>query len=403
MSNFLFLNNALSGTGGARVILNLAKALIERNNEVSILLDRADNIEYYIDPRINIFVRSGFKIKRVQHINGTKKNKPYSQFKTNDNFSRNFKLYLKKIRNYFDFVMIPFQVRAYNKFVSSGYNLVVNNNIYLNLDRIYFESRLTENYYVNFHNSPVEVFQRKNFSTVLPLKTIFSRTSLLAVSKGIALELSRMPDFNKHLVETIYNPFNFGLIQEKSFIGDKAGLPENYIITVSTLTERKRIERVIKTLPEIIASQKNIKLLILGEGHLRDELATLVNSLALTEQVVFLGFQSNPYFYIANARLLMLTSDSEGLPTVIIEALALGTPVVSTDCPTGPNEILSTWGNDCLVDISQGRDEVDVINELSRKALIMLQGEYSRDYVRYRSDLNRFDDSVIAQKWEKLI
>jgi len=61
----------------------------------------------------------------------------------------------------------------------------------------------------------------------------------------------------------------------------------------------------------------------------------------LEDRVEILGFQQNPYKYIKNAKLLVLSSDREGLPTVVIESLILGTPVVSTDCPTGPGEILT--------------------------------------------------------------
>jgi len=80
--------------------------------------------------------------------------------------------------------------------------------------------------------------------------------------------------------------------------------------------------------------------MILGEGEERPKLEALVRDLGLEKDVALPGFVDNPYKYMKRAALFVLSSRWEGLPTVLIEALALGTPVVSTDCPSGPREIL---------------------------------------------------------------
>ncbi len=80
--------------------------------------------------------------------------------------------------------------------------------------------------------------------------------------------------------------------------------------------------------------------MILGEGTDRHELEALVRELGVTDDVALPGFVSNPYAYLTRAAAFVLSSIYEGLPTVLIEALALGTPVVSTDCKSGPREIL---------------------------------------------------------------
>jgi glycosyltransferase involved in cell wall biosynthesis len=90
----------------------------------------------------------------------------------------------------------------------------------------------------------------------------------------------------------------------------------------------------------------NTRLLILGEGALRNELQAQVDELNLSDVVKLHGFELNPYKYLAKSDLFVLSSIYEGFGNVIVEALALNVPVVSTDCPSGPSEILDngTWG-----------------------------------------------------------
>jgi len=96
----------------------------------------------------------------------------------------------------------------------------------------------------------------------------------------------------------------------------------------------------------IVRQQRAVKLIILGEGHLRDELKSLAVTMGVGEDVDFAGFVDNPYPYIKSADLYVLSSVREGSPNALTEALALGTPVVATDCPGGVREILKNgrWG-----------------------------------------------------------
>ncbi|HAZ0555839.1 TPA: glycosyltransferase [Enterobacter hormaechei] len=404
MKKILFINNALSGTGGARVILNLAKVLADRGNSISILLDRADNIQYEIDANICVYVRKGNKIIKVQDFSG---HNSTGKILVGNKFPRlrMIKNITKKIINYYKFLIIPYQLKGYKEFVENKkFDLIVNNNIYLNLDRSYYESKLTCNYVFNFHNSPSEVFARSEFSHVLSLSKIFSQSTILTVSNDIACELKKIRAFKNNRIHTIYNPFDFCELIEKSYYtnGSLYPLPNKYIITVSTLTPRKRVERSIRAFYEIKKNHPDFKLVILGEGELYSKHLNDVRELGLENEVVFLGFQKNPYYYISNAKLLMLTSDSEGLPTVLIESLILGVPVISTDCPTGPAEILQGWGNDFLVKLNDGRSEEDIINDLAVKASNIISESFTNEEVALRSKLHRFEQHNIAKQWEGL-
>ena len=88
-------------------------------------------------------------------------------------------------------------------------------------------------------------------------------------------------------------------------------------------------------------------MVILGEGEQRSELEELINSLDLKNNVKLLGFVDNPYAWMSHAAVFVLSSINEGFGNVIVEAMACGTPIVSTDCPSGPSEILEKglWGD----------------------------------------------------------
>lgn len=103
------------------------------------------------------------------------------------------------------------------------------------------------------------------------------------------------------------------------------------------------------------------RLIIIGEGTDRSRLVSRAKELGITDSVDFAGFQANPYSFMKNARVFVLSSLQEGLPLVLIEALACGTPVVSTDCPSGPREVLEggKWGR--LVPVGDSRALADAM------------------------------------------
>jgi glycosyltransferase involved in cell wall biosynthesis len=107
--------------------------------------------------------------------------------------------------------------------------------------------------------------------------------------------------------------------------------------------------------------------MILGEGELRADLERLAEQLGIAEDFALPGFVQNPYPYLKRAAVFVLSSRWEGLPTVLVEALALGTPVVSTDCPSGPREILADgkWGR--LVPVGDAGKLAEAILETLRQ------------------------------------
>ena len=168
--------------------------------------------------------------------------------------------------------------------------------------------------------------------------------AIICVSDGAADDFKQAVPKAAHLVSTIYNPITSPATLEKSkqplrypWFNSGDNIPT--AIFVGRLSRAKRCDLILKAFVEVLKTTK-ARLLIVGDGVERKNLEKLTNTLGIGDNVYFMGFQSNPYPYIAQSRVLVLASAFEGFPTVIVEAMFLGVPVVSSDCPSGPREIL---------------------------------------------------------------
>lgn len=164
----------------------------------------------------------------------------------------------------------------------------------------------------------------------------------VAVSQGVATELIGL-GLPKEKVRVIYNP----VVTQELYTKAKE-FPEHpwlrpgqppLVLAVGRLAPEKNFSLLIQAFAKLRAKQ-NVRLIILGEGPERGLLEKLVNQLGLEGAVDMPGFVQNPYSFMQRASVIALSSRWEALPTVLIEALALGKPVVATDCPHGPREIL---------------------------------------------------------------
>ncbi|WP_013322145.1 glycosyltransferase [Gloeothece verrucosa] len=167
---------------------------------------------------------------------------------------------------------------------------------------------------------------------------------IVSCSMGVAEDLVKITGLPSERIKTIYNPVISATIHQKA--QEKVNhtwlapgeLP--VILGVGRLELQKDFANLIKAFAQVRESIP-ARLLILGLGSQHSQLKALVEKLELDQQVAFGGFVDNPYAYMARASVFVLSSAWEGLGNVLIEAMAVGTPVVSTDCPSGPAEILA--------------------------------------------------------------
>ena len=165
---------------------------------------------------------------------------------------------------------------------------------------------------------------------------------VVAVSRAAADDTADYLGLPKRRFDVIYNPVITPELFEKaeqSITHPFFNEAQPVIVSVGRLTKQKDYSTLLRAFA-LLQREVKSKLIILGEGEDRAKLEDLVSELELTEDVSLHGFDTNPYAYMADAKLFVSSSAWEGLPTVIIEALALGTPVVATDCPGGTREIL---------------------------------------------------------------
>ena len=161
---------------------------------------------------------------------------------------------------------------------------------------------------------------------------------VIAVSEGVKHDL--MTNFGVHgaKIRVIYNPIDTDRICERALDAPGTSVPEPYIISAGRLVPSKNFPLLIESYRSSSISEN---LVILGEGEERRKLERLVSTLGLDGRVILPGHMQNPYPIMRAARLFVSSSNLEGFPNALIEAMALGCPVVTTDCETGPMEILT--------------------------------------------------------------
>lgn len=178
--------------------------------------------------------------------------------------------------------------------------------------------------------------------------------NVIVTSRGVADDMAEYTGLSRELIEVVPSPvINSDLFTKELPIPDHRWYREKsvpVILGVGELSRRKDFETLLRAFAKI-RSQRQCRLVLLGKGNKRDELNATAKNLGIDDDFDMPGFVSSPYSYMAHASVLGFTSLWEGLGFVVIEALALGTPVVATDCPSGPREILNNGEYGSLVAI----------------------------------------------------
>jgi glycosyltransferase involved in cell wall biosynthesis len=302
----LFIIDSLAAGGAEKVVLTLARTMVQSGHYVAII--SADNkIEYSIDFAADIHTLD-FKKSKFEP----------TYFK----YAKRLQQLVNKLETEsgpFDLITAHLQ-KAHRLTAKAG------------IKKAYFciHSTVSQGSLAGRSGLRLHLKRRR-------LKKLLDNKDIITVSKGIAQDLLEVVHIKPKSIRTIYNPVDFELIRRQANETNPYK-NEDYIIHVGRLTPSKRHDILLQAYAKSGITQK---LLLLGDGPLKDSIQQLAHKLGIAEKVIFAGFHANPYPIIKDAKLSVLTSDYEGLPTVLIESLALHVPVLSTDCPSGPREILT--------------------------------------------------------------
>ncbi len=173
------------------------------------------------------------------------------------------------------------------------------------------------------------------------LKFAFNNADLIVANSPDTKK--SLQNFSENLIDKIHvigNPIFSKKIESLNKELSYGTTERKFLLTVGRLVKEKDHKTLIKAF-QIIRNKFDIELLIIGEGPQRMELENEIKTLQLSDSVFLMGFIENPYYYYKNASVFVLSSISEGFGNVIVEALSFGKPVVSTNCPGGPNYILN--------------------------------------------------------------
>ena len=166
---------------------------------------------------------------------------------------------------------------------------------------------------------------------------------ILTICDTMRDEFVEILGMDKTKVELVYNPINLEIIRKKAEnVNPEYGnyLKEDYFLQVSRLTQQKQPEHLVDIYYKLKQRGIKEKLYFIGNGEKVKLIKQKIKEYNLEDDIILLGQIENPYPFFKNAKLFLHTAKYEGLPTVLLESLVFGTPVVAYDCPTGPKDIL---------------------------------------------------------------
>lgn len=243
------------------------------------------------------------------------------------------------------------------------------------------------------HCDPVMNFSGKVWEKLRRL-TYPHADMVVSVSQGINSYFHWLPKTKKTV---IYNPFILVDNEQVITIPEGADPNKKWIIAMGRLTYQKGFDILLSAFKSIASKYPDWQMLILGQGELREELEQIKNDLCLSSQVIFTGAIKNPFPILRRAKLFVMASRFEGFPMAHGEAMACGLPVICTDCPSGPREIIRNGVDGFLVPNGD-------VSELATAMDCLMSDEEKRKYLAVRAPevTQRFSLEKVMESWEAL-
>ena len=367
----LVLHGHLSMGGEERVLLSVLKNLVELNYDVDLLItwNHGENnlFENEIPKKVNykfLFDNYNGKNKLIKEIYRIRAKATY----------------LKKVEKII-------KENKYDVIIDYSSNLLKYNN---------FDIKVPVFAWIHFS---LTFGEKLSADKIEKYKKQYKKyDKILAICDTMRDEFVEILGMDKNKVELVYNPIDLEAIRKKAENIDKNHenyLKQDYFLQVSRLTEQKQPEHLVDIYYKLKQRGIKEKLYFIGNGEKVELIKQKIKEYKLENDVILLGQIENPYPFFKNAKLFVHTAKYEGLPTVLLESLAFGTPVVAYDCPTGPKDILgknSEYGK--LIPLNDKDVFVEKVCELMND---------DEKYKNYRKiSLVRADDFSMKNNREKL-
>lgn len=382
MKKVAFFIPDLGGAGAERVVSNLTQALAERGYDIFLILYNQNDMAYpYGGKLLTIDGGSGilYKNKMLKFL------------------YRTYRLKMLKLKYKFDVVISFLENPDFQNILTKG----------------------KEKVYISVRNYASKSYSK---SKKLISKLLYKRADkIIAVSEEIKEDLINNFFIEEGKVKVIYNPYDL----EKINLLAQEAIEEKFqdifnkkcILNTGRLTIQKGQWHLIRAFSHIYNEFSDVDLVFLGEGPLLEKLKRLAENLRIIDRVHFIGFQGNPFKFMKNSSLYVLTSLYEGFPNTLVEAMICGLPVISVNCRSGPREILLS-GKDSidknygiLLEEFQQNEDIEglILSEEEKKmaARICQLLRNNEEYQAYRTkSIERSKDFRlinIIEEWRKIL
>ncbi len=291
-------------SGSERVLVNIANYFVQTGHEVTLIV-RDSGAAYSLEDQVKFCVLdiSNTYLKKVKQYVTWKINKTVNNMEKQQ----------------------PFDLILSNYQSSSPLKIIYGSNVHYFVHNDYGADYLK---LCKLSSANAQKFKRR-------IRSFYQNRHIIAVSENVLTSIEQTLKCQPASSAVIFNPFDFNEIREKSKEHILNIPAEAFILHVAKYGETKRFDVLLEAFSKL--NNKTIKLVLLTENH--PDLKNLIKIHAVQDRVLVAGFQTNPYAWMRNAQVVVLSSDSEGLPSVLIESLICGTKIVSTNFGKSVNAI----------------------------------------------------------------
>ncbi|MGL5052671.1 MAG: glycosyltransferase [Cetobacterium sp.] len=371
----LFYNGSLRMGGAEKILVQILKGLDKEDKSIDLFISDDVKGENFFETEIPKEIKLNYLIsnelikKTIYHK--TKKKKLINKIFYNYYMKKEQKEKVRKLKELLK---------------DKSYDVVVDFDMGLskNIDLVKADKKIA------WIHSPIDSWYKKPDKIKRLGERLKKYDKLVVICDDMKKKTEELYPFLKDRLVRIYNPFDIESIRKLSENVEEIDynkrdlLKQKYFISVGRLDNySKDYYTLLKSFKIVRDSGIIQKLYILGEGEERTLIESWIKELNLENSVILLGRYRNPYPWIKNAELFLHSSRFEGLPTVLIEASILGVPIISSDCPTGPREILKDGEVGLLYNVGDFKDLAIKINAiLEDKKLYMQYKEKSLEHAK---------------------